>query len=178
MQSRRTRQTVLQSITDDDPSFTGTGYTSLAVIYAVFAVCNWAAPSIISVIGPRAAICLGAVTYGFFISTFLYPSTWLLYVSSAVIGFGAAIIWTGQGNYLTLNSTKETISRNSGVFWAMLQCSMFFGNIFVVFVFSGKTHIDEATRKLVFSVLVSRRRRTRTRVPTLHCVVVLNGSVG
>lgn len=147
-------QTVLQSITDDDPSFTGTGYTSLAVIYAVFAVCNWAAPSIISVIGPRAAICLGAVTYGFFISTFLYPSTWLLYVSSAVIGFGAAIIWTGQGNYLTLNSTKETISRNSGVFWAMLQCSMFFGNIFVVFVFSGKTHIDEATRKLVFSVLL------------------------
>ncbi|XP_034247837.1 UNC93-like protein MFSD11 [Thrips palmi] len=147
-------QTVLDSIHADDPSFTGKGYTSLAVIYAVFAVCNWAAPSIISVIGPRAAICLGAVTYGFFIATFLYPSTWLLYASSAVIGFGAAVIWTGQGSYLTLNSTKETISRNSGVFWAMLQCSMFFGNIFVTFMFQGKTHIDEPTRRLVFSVLL------------------------
>ena len=58
------QQTVLDSINADDPSFTGKGYTSLAVIYAVFAVCNWAAPSVISVIGPRAAICVGAVTYG------------------------------------------------------------------------------------------------------------------
>ncbi|KAJ1527680.1 hypothetical protein ONE63_007639 [Megalurothrips usitatus] len=147
-------QTVLDSIHKDDPSFTGNGYTSLSVIYAVFALCNWSAPSIISVIGERAAICVGAVTYGFFIATFLFPSTWLLYASSAVIGFGAAVIWTGQGSYLTLNSTKETISRNSGVFWAMLQCSMFFGNIFVTFVFQGKDHIDEDTRRLVFSVLL------------------------
>jgi hypothetical protein len=32
--------------------------------------------------------------------------------------------------------------------------SMFFGNLFVFFQFQGKTHIDEATRTLVFSVLI------------------------
>lgn len=32
--------------------------------------------------------------------------------------------------------------------------SMFFGNLFVYFQFQGKTHIDEATRTLVFSVLI------------------------
>lgn len=32
------------------------------------------------------------------------------------------VIWTGQGNFLTINSTPETISRNSGIFWALLQC--------------------------------------------------------
>jgi hypothetical protein len=32
--------------------------------------------------------------------------------------------------------------------------SMFFGNLFVYFQFQGKDHIDEATRTLVFSVLI------------------------
>ena len=31
---------------------------------------------------------------------------------------------------------------------------MFFGNLFVFFQFQGKNHIDEATRTLVFSVLI------------------------
>lgn len=31
---------------------------------------------------------------------------------------------------------------------------MFFGNLFVYFQFQGKDHIDEATRTLVFSVLI------------------------
>jgi hypothetical protein len=31
---------------------------------------------------------------------------------------------------------------------------MFFGNLFVYFQFQGKTHIDEETRTLVFSVLI------------------------
>jgi len=57
-----------------------------------------------------------------FIFLFLVAQTWLLYMMSAIIGFGAAVIWTGQGNYLIMNSDKQTIQRNSGVFWAMLQC--------------------------------------------------------
>ncbi|CAB3373110.1 Hypothetical predicted protein [Cloeon dipterum] len=147
-------KTVLDSITSDDPSFQGDGYTSLAVIYAVLAICNWLAPSIISVTGSKVAMIVGAITYSLFIASFLTPKTWLLYVASVVVGAGAAVIWTGQGSYLILNSDSQTISRNSGIFWAMLQCSMFFGNTFVYFVFQGKTHIDEETRTLVFLVLL------------------------
>lgn len=147
-------KTILDSIRQDDSSFEGDGYTSLAVIYAVFAVCNWLAPSIISVTGPRITMIIGAVTYCLFIASFLIPKTWLLYLASCVIGFGAAVIWTGQGNYLTLNSDSMTISRNSGIFWAMLQASMFFGNLFVYFQFQGKTHIDADTRLPVFIVLL------------------------
>lgn len=33
--------------------------------------------------------------------------------------------------------------------------SMFFGNLFVYFQFQGKTHIDLATRELIFGVLIS-----------------------
>ncbi|KAJ8730204.1 hypothetical protein PYW07_017242 [Mythimna separata] len=146
-------KTVLDSISHDDPSFTGDGYTSLAIIYATLAICNWMAPSIITITGPRGAMFIGGLTYLFFIVTFLFPRTWLLYVASVLIGAGAAAIWTGQGNYLTLNSDADTISRNSGVFWAMLQCSMFFGNLFVFIKFQGKTQIDADTRNVVFGAL-------------------------
>lgn len=36
-----------------------------------------------------------------------------------------------------------------------MHCSMFFGNLFVYFQFQGKTHIDQATRELIFGVLIS-----------------------
>lgn len=117
--------------------------------------------------------------FSLFMVTFLWPQTWLLYLASALLGVGAAIIWTGniliilldiccyyllfksslrksrstcflyislklhlefflgQGVYLSRCSDKSSISRNSGVFWAMLQMSLFFGNLFVYFAFQG-----------------------------------------
>lgn len=63
----------------------------------------------------------GGGSYSLFMLSFLWPSTWLLYVASAVLGVGAALIWTGQGTYLSRCSNQQTISRNSGVFWAILQ---------------------------------------------------------
>ena len=140
------------SISKDDPTFTGSGYTSLAIIYTVFATCNWLAPSYISVTGPRISILTGAVCYVFFIATFLWPQTVLLYTASAVIGVGAALMWTGHGQYLTENSDPDTMSRNSGLFWAIFQLSLFGGNLFVFFKFQ-KEEIEESTRKMVFEVL-------------------------
>lgn len=50
------------------------------------------------------------------------PKTWVLYAVSGVLGFGAAIIWTAQGKYLTDNSDNLTIARNAGMFWGIFQC--------------------------------------------------------
>ncbi|KAF2360769.1 Ion channel regulatory protein UNC-93 [Trinorchestia longiramus] len=140
-------------IQKDDPSFTGSGYVSLAIIYAVFATMNWFAPSILSFMGPKLTMFCGAITYTLFIASFLWPQTWLLYLVSVVVGVGAALIWTGQGNYLTLMSDDATMSRNSGIFWAMMQTSMVFGNLFVFFQFRGQDVIDKHTRMIVFSGL-------------------------
>lgn len=57
------QQTVLDSIHTDDPTFSGSGYTSLAIIYTVFALCNWLAPSMISVLGPRLTMFIGGLIY-------------------------------------------------------------------------------------------------------------------
>ena len=68
----------------------------------------------------------------------IYPYVITLYLASVVVGIGAALIWTAQGNFLTINSDESTMGRNSGIFWAILQCSLLFGNMFVYFYFKGK----------------------------------------
>ncbi len=137
------------------PGFDGVGYTSLAIIYGVFSASNWIAPSVVAVLGPRLTMFVGGLTYASFIAQFFQPNTYALYFLSALLGVGAAIIWTGQGNFLSLNSDDRTMSRNSGIFWAMLQCSMVIGNTFVFFEFQGLTDIDKHTRTVVVIVLLS-----------------------
>ncbi|XP_033336818.2 UNC93-like protein MFSD11 [Megalopta genalis] len=151
---RNIEKTVLQSIKDEDHSFTGDAYTSLSITYAVLAICNWLAPSYISITGPRIAILTGACCYILFLASFLWPQDVLLYIASCVLGLGAALIWTGHGQYLTENSNAETMSRNAGVFWTVFQTSMFIGNLFVYFMFR-KPKIDGSTRIIVSLVLTS-----------------------
>lgn len=143
---------MLESISKDDPNFKGDGYVSLAIIYGVFALCNWMAPSFISMTGPRTSIVVGCACYCLFIASFLYPRTDFLYIASVIVGVGGALVWTGQGTFLTINSADETMSRNSGLFWAIFQSSLFLGNIFVYCVFTDE-QISADRRNLTFKVL-------------------------
>lgn len=145
---------VLDGIKDEDKSYNGNAYVSLAIIYAVLAIANWLSPSILIYTGPKLAMLIGGVTYAIFIANFLYPLVWGLYLGSVIIGAGAALIWTGQGTFLTVNSDSDTMARNSGLFWAMLQCSLLFGNLFVYFKFEGQSKIHSETRMMVFGVLL------------------------
>ena len=45
-----------------------------------------------------------------------------------------------------MNSTKDTMSRNAGVFWAMLQCNLLVGNTIAYYQFQGLDSIDKDTR--------------------------------
>ncbi|KAL6723207.1 hypothetical protein Aduo_018237 [Ancylostoma duodenale] len=131
--------TVLRGISQHDPSSgitSNSGYYSLAIIYFVFTVCNLIAPPIISVLGSKWAQVLGAVCYTSFMIQFLFVNFWLLYVFSAVLGFGAAVIWTANGAYLVQFSRAGKMARNSGILWAMLQSSLVAGAIFLFFVLS------------------------------------------
>jgi hypothetical protein len=46
------------------------------------------------------------------------------------------------------------MSRNSGVFWALLQCSLLWGNLFVYFMFKEPT-IQKSTRMWTYGVLTT-----------------------
>jgi hypothetical protein len=47
--------------------------------------------------------------------------TWSYYTASILIGIGSVFLWNGQGVYFAANSDDSTISRNSGIFLALLQ---------------------------------------------------------
>ncbi|XP_050301655.1 UNC93-like protein MFSD11 [Anthonomus grandis grandis] len=148
------QKTMIESIKLDDENFKeANAYYSMAIIYVFLAIFNWTSPSAISVIGAKFSMLIGGITYLLFIMSFALPRVWLLYVASGIIGIGAALIWTGQGVYLALNSDENTISRNSGVFWAMLQMSMFVGNTFVYFVFRGQDQVNSTQRQIVIWTL-------------------------
>uniref|UniRef100_A0A4W5KC61 UNC93-like protein MFSD11 n=1 Tax=Hucho hucho TaxID=62062 RepID=A0A4W5KC61_9TELE len=123
---------------------------SMAIIYGVFSASNLIAPSVVAVIGPQLSMFLSGLVYSGYIAMFIHPFTWSFYTASVVVGIAAAILWTAQGNLLTINSTDATIGRNSGIFWALLQFSLFFGNMYIYFAWHGHVHILDKDRQTVF----------------------------
>ena len=142
----------MDSIANVDKDFTGDGYTSMSIIYASYATFLWIAPSYISLTSARISIITGSIFYIFHIAVFLWPQKLLLYTSSAFVGLGASLLWTGQGKYLIDNSDASTISRNTAIFWTIYSLSSFAGNLFVYLMFSD-TNFEASTRKHLFITL-------------------------
>ncbi|XP_078274614.1 UNC93-like protein MFSD11 [Rhinoraja longicauda] len=144
-------QTVIRSLTNT--SFSGSGYDSLAIIYGVFSASNLIAPSVVAVVGPKLSMILSGVVYSGYVISFSKPMTWSLYLTSTLIGFAAAVLWTAQGTFLIMNSDSATINRNTGTFWALLQCSMLFGNLYVYLQWREVMTISDNDRRTLFIVL-------------------------
>uniref|UniRef100_A0A8C6K5Y4 Major facilitator superfamily domain containing 11 n=1 Tax=Nothobranchius furzeri TaxID=105023 RepID=A0A8C6K5Y4_NOTFU len=138
-------QTVLKGL--NNSTFSGSGYHSLGIIYGVFSFSNLLAPTVVTVIGAKLTMFLSGLLYSGYIAVFIIPSTWSFYLTSALIGIGAALLWTAQGHFLVENSEASTINRNTGMFWALLQCSMLFGNLYVYLDWNGKAEISGRIRR-------------------------------
>ncbi|XP_051244042.1 UNC93-like protein MFSD11 [Dicentrarchus labrax] len=147
-------QTVVKSL--ENGTFSGSGYHSLGIIYGVFSFSNLLAPTVVAVIGAKMTMFMSGLLYSGYIAVFIIPSSWAFYLTSVLIGVGAAMLWTAQGHFLVENSEASTINRNTGMFWALLQCSMLFGNLYIYFDWNGRTEISDSSRKNIFlSLLVA-----------------------
>ncbi|XP_056432454.1 UNC93-like protein MFSD11 [Gadus chalcogrammus] len=142
-------QTVIKSLNN----FTASGYTSMSIIYGVFSASNLVAPSVVAVVGPQLSMFFGGLLYSAYIAMFIQPRVWSFYTASVLVGFGAAVLWTAEGNVLAINSTDTTIGRNSGLFWALQQFSLLFGNLYIYLAWQGHDHISEKDRQTVFIAL-------------------------
>uniref|UniRef100_A0A1A8IWM4 Major facilitator superfamily domain containing 11 n=4 Tax=Nothobranchius TaxID=28779 RepID=A0A1A8IWM4_NOTKU len=145
-------QTVLKGL--NNSTFSGSGYHSLGIIYGVFSFSNLLAPTVVTVIGAKLTMFLSGLLYSGYIAVFIIPSTWSFYLTSALIGIGAALLWTAQGHFLVENSEASTINRNTGMFWALLQCSMLLGNLYVYLDWNGKAEISDSSRRNIFLFLL------------------------
>jgi len=89
---------------------------------------------------------IGGLGYTAYAGQMLYLADWLLYLCAVLNGVGAAMLWTGQGTFLAINSDQATVGRNASIFWALYQMSGVTGNIAVFLLFQGVEVIEKGTR--------------------------------
>ena len=94
--------------------FNGDGYISNSLLYGSFAISNFFAPWVIGKIGPKYSMFLGTLGYTVYAAQMLYLSDILLYTCALVNGVGASLLWTGQGTFLSINSSPTSAARDSG----------------------------------------------------------------
>lgn len=148
-------QTVISSASKSEGSIhPNAGYFSLAIIYGFSMLTNLIVAPGVDILGARWSMVLGSLMYTVFLAGMLPLNEPFLYISSALVGIGSAFLWTGQGKYLTMNTTKETSGRNSGLLWGMLQTSLLAGGLFMFGIFtaiSAET-IEKQTRMVLYGV--------------------------
>lgn len=131
---------------------------SLALLYGVFTLMTVVAPRIVSVIGPRWSIVLGAVPYVLLVFANMAPSYYTFLPAFAAVGFGAAILWTGQGIHLSRCAIKEAAlkgesseaatSRFNGMFWTAFQFNAAVGLIASSVIFQTVSNYKTAVNYL------------------------------
>ncbi|GMT03873.1 hypothetical protein PENTCL1PPCAC_26047, partial [Pristionchus entomophagus] len=149
-------ETVLDDRSKTDSSIPqNAGYISQTIIYGTFLFSNLIAPPLVAILRCRWSLLLGSATYTLLMANFLVLNTPLLYIASALEGFGSAILWTSVGHYLALNSTENNVGRNSSIVWIWHTSGLIFGGIFLLVVFGNSDDdsiIDEGMTRLIYGV--------------------------
>ena len=115
------------------------GFVGLTILYGVFTLANLVSSFLVSLLGIKNSLMLGAMTYALYVAANVHIISELLYVSSAVIGVGAAVLWTAQGAFISQCATSYEVARGlplsstmgmfNGVFFSIFQVNQFIGNL-------------------------------------------------
>ncbi|GMS94048.1 hypothetical protein PENTCL1PPCAC_16223, partial [Pristionchus entomophagus] len=126
---------VMHSVHDRSPAKIDAhaGYYGLSAVCLTFTMANLAAPWALGILGSKYALVLGSMLFSLHISTFFFIHWIPYYVTSAILGIGYALFYTGHGGYTTEHSTKTTIERNSALTWALATSCMTVGGIAMLF---------------------------------------------
>ena len=134
------------------------GAIGLGILYAVFTVSNTFSAYVVGLLSLRLSLFFGALTYALYVAANIYTIPMLLYASSAVIGLGAAILWTAQGGFIAAcagqHETENALAAHStmgqfnGIFFSIFQCNQFVGNLLAALLYTYR-----ASQSAVFAVM-------------------------
>ncbi|CAG8599122.1 9116_t:CDS:2 [Ambispora gerdemannii] len=102
-------------------------------LYTLFSVGGLIAGGIVNIIGPRIAMAIGASTYALYAGSLLSynhnQNRGFVISAGAILGFGAALVWTGQGAILTSYPSERNKGKYIGIFWAIFNTGAVLGSI-------------------------------------------------
>ncbi|KAI9360366.1 major facilitator superfamily domain-containing protein [Zopfochytrium polystomum] len=109
---------------------TNLAFTVLSLLYASFAFSNliWAAP-IVQSLGTRPSLFLASLLYtildGAYVLCLQNSNNewiqWTIITPAALLaGFGAAVLWTAQGTYVTRCAPNGNVGKYSGIFFGIM----------------------------------------------------------
>eukprot|EP00013_Stygamoeba_regulata_P019786 CAMPEP_0177659492 /NCGR_PEP_ID=MMETSP0447-20121125/17474_1 /TAXON_ID=0 /ORGANISM="Stygamoeba regulata, Strain BSH-02190019" /LENGTH=712 /DNA_ID=CAMNT_0019164371 /DNA_START=64 /DNA_END=2199 /DNA_ORIENTATION=+ len=124
------------------------GSISLGLLYLCFSVTNLFGSYLVNRLGHRWSLVIGGGTYAIYVACNIYIKAYILLPASALIGMGAAVIWTAQGAYLSDNSSVTTLGLFSGVFWFIFQCNYVIGPLTAAQLIN-----DNVPQSILYSVL-------------------------
>lgn len=110
----------------------GVGFWSLTLVYFFLLISNFFSGFIVSKFGVKKCLAAGSLFYSLFIFSIVSNNSFLIYLASSLLGFGAALLWTAQGTFLVRVSDPKKYGKNSGFFNTLFQ----FGSVFGIIIFS------------------------------------------
>ncbi|CAF2035479.1 unnamed protein product [Rotaria magnacalcarata] len=116
------------------------GVNSLSIIYAFLIFSSIFLPHpLIALLGLKWTIVVSQVPYLLYVAANYYPKAYLMYPAAALVGLGAAPLWTSKCSYLTDTGTiyaeskgvhkDVVVNRFFGIFFMFFQSSQIWGNL-------------------------------------------------
>lgn len=104
-----------------DLGMVNVGFWALIFLYLSLIISNLFSGFIVSRLGVKKSLVSGPIFYSLFIFSLAAGNIPFIFLSSVLLGFAAAILWTAQGMFLVKTSQEGFFGRNSGFFNALFQ---------------------------------------------------------
>ncbi|KAJ0771550.1 putative Ion channel regulatory protein, UNC-93 [Helianthus annuus] len=140
------------------------GTISLGILYTSFTVCSLFASSVVRNLGSKNALLTSTTGYWLYIAANLKPSWYTMVPASLYLGFAAAILWVGEGTYLTSAARSQAndhklhegtvIGHFIGEFWGIFACHQLVGNLLTLALLKDGAEGSTSGTTLLFTVFL------------------------